>query len=107
MNRTHQLANTKIYLKKKKTTFKTWSFGTINIRSGKKKDESAKIYLITMEVAKTSLILCFLRENTYRNSGKKVVPLDSSDTFDIHWCGTKKSRKTAVEFLTNQMFLNQ
>ena len=37
--------------KKEKTPFKAWSFGTINIRSGKEKDGGTKIYLITKEVA--------------------------------------------------------
>ena len=35
-------------LKQNKTpAFKSWCFGTINIRSGKEKDEGAKIYSIT------------------------------------------------------------
>lgn len=36
---------------KNNQVFNTWSFGTINIRSGKEKDEGAKIYLKTKEVA--------------------------------------------------------
>ena len=47
------------------------SFGTINIRSGKKKDESAKIYFVTKEVMKAGLRFCCLQEVKYRNSGEK------------------------------------
>ena len=35
---------------KKQIHFKTWRFGTINIRSGKEKDEGAKIYSICKTV---------------------------------------------------------
>ena len=43
----------KILPEKEKTSFKTWSFWTIDIQSGKEKDEGAKIYLITKKVAKS------------------------------------------------------
>ena len=52
----------------KKTAFKTWSFGIINIRSTKEKDEDGKTYLITKELANTGLRLYCLQEVKYRNS---------------------------------------
>ena len=57
--------------------FKSWKFGTVNIRSGKEKDEGSKIYGI--EVAKLNLTFCCLQEVKYRNIGKKLVELGSRE----------------------------
>ena len=59
--------------------FKYWKFGTVNIRSGKEKDEGSKIYGIAKQVAKLNLTFCCLQEVKYRNNGKKLVELDSGE----------------------------
>ena len=79
--------------------FKKWKFGTINIRSGKEKDEGAKIYSVTKEVAKAGLALCCLQEVKYRNSGSRLIELDSGEKYEFHWCGMKKRRTAGVGFL--------
>ena len=35
-------------------SFKTWKFGTVNIRSGKEKDEGGKIYEIAKTIVKSN-----------------------------------------------------
>ena len=84
---------------KQATAFKNWSFGTINIRSGKEKDEGAKIYMIAKEIDKIGLSFCCLQEVKYRNSGKKLVKLDNGKSYEFHWCGMKKRREAGVGFL--------
>ena len=79
--------------------FHKWSFGTINIRSGKEKDEGAKMYLIAKEVARAGLTFCCIQEVKYRNSGKKLIRLDSGEEFEFHWCGRQKRREAGVGFL--------
>lgn len=76
---------------KNNQAFKVWSFGTINIRSGKEKDKGAKIYLTAKEVAKASLSFCCLQEVKYRNTGKKFI--------EFHWCGMKRRREAGVGLL--------
>ena len=82
-----------------KKQFKDWSFGTINIRSGKEKDEGAKIYSLTKEIAKAGLSFCCLQEVKYRNSGKKLIRLDTGECYEFHWCGMKKRREAGVGLL--------
>ena len=79
--------------------FKDWKFGTINIRSGKEKDEGAKIYSVTKEVEKAGLSLCCLQEVKYRNSGSRLIELDSGEKYEFHWCGMKKRRTAGVGLL--------
>ena len=76
--------------------FHTWSFGTINIRTGKEKDEGAKIYAVAKEVARAELLFCCLQEVRYRNSGSKLISLDSGEKFEFHWCGQKQRRDAGV-----------
>ena len=64
---------------KKEIAFKTWKFGTINIRSGKERDEGAKIYSICKEIAKAGLSICCLQEVKYRNIGSKLIRLDTGE----------------------------
>jgi hypothetical protein len=40
--------------------FERWKFGTVNIRSGKEKDEGAKIYSVTKQAAQAGLLFCYL-----------------------------------------------
>ena len=76
--------------------FKKWKFGTINIRSGKEKDEGAKIYSITKEISKLDLSFCCLQEVKYRNTGNKLIRLDNGEQYRFIWCGPKKRRKSGV-----------
>ena len=80
-------------------SFKYWKFGTINIRSGKQKDEGAKIYSITKQVAKLNLSFCCLQELKYRNTGKQLITLDSGEKYEFHWCGMRKRREAGVGML--------
>ena len=79
--------------------FQTWSFGTINIRSGKEKSEGAKIYMVAKEAAAAGLTFCCLQEVKYLNFGKKLVRLDTGESFEFHWCGKRKRREAGVGFL--------
>ena len=62
-------------------SFESWKFGTINIRSGKEKDEGSKIYCIAKQVAKLNLTFCCLQEVKYRGCGSKLIVLDSGEEF--------------------------
>ena len=79
--------------------FQKWKFGTVNIRSGKEKDEGAKIYAIAKQIAKLELSFCCIQEVKYRNSGKKLIELDSGEKFEFHWSGMKKRREVGVGIL--------
>ena len=80
-------------------SFKTWEFGTVNIRSGKEKDEGAKIYAIAKQAAKLKLSICCLQEVKYRNTGNKLIELDSGEKYEFHWCGMEKRREAGVGVL--------
>ena len=79
--------------------YKSWKCGSINIRSGKEKDDGAKLYSITKEVAKAGLSFCCLQETKYRNTGKKVICLDSGEQYEYIWCGMKRRREAGVGIL--------
>ena len=79
--------------------FKKWKFGKVNIRSGKEKDEGAKIYSVTKEAAQAGLSFCCLQEVKYKNSGSKLIELDSGEKYEFHWCGMKKRRTAGVGIL--------
>ena len=57
--------------------FFQWKFGTVNIRTGQEKSGGAKLYMITKEVARAKLEFCCLQEVRYRNTGKKIIKLDT------------------------------
>ena len=76
--------------------FKSWKFGSVNIRSGKEKDECAKLYAVAKEISSANLAFCCLQEVKYRNSGKKLIRLDNGERYEFHWCGNKKRRKAGV-----------
>ena len=78
------------------THFKTWSFGTINIRSGKEKEEEAKIYAVVKEVNRAGLLFCCLQEVKYRNTGSKLIVLDTGESYQFLWCGKKRRREAGV-----------
>ena len=79
--------------------FHSWSFGSVNIRSGKERDEGGKLYTIAKEVSRADLTFCCLQEVKYLNSGKKLIELDNGEKFEFHWCGKKKRREAGVGFL--------
>jgi len=79
--------------------FHNWKIGTINIRTGKERDEGGKIYLIAKEVAKAGLTLCLLQEVRYLNTGVKRIRLNTGEQYDFIWCGPKKKRETGVGLL--------
>jgi len=95
---------TKSSKKSKKTkkinkNFKTWSFGTINIRSGAEKNDGAKIYSIAKVLAKASMAFCCLQEVRWRNVGSRMVCLDTGEKFEFHWIGYQKKREAGVAIL--------
>ena len=80
-------------------SFYNWSFGSINIRTGKEKSEGARIYMITKEVARKKLLFCSLQEVRYRNNGHKVISLDTGESYVFLWSGHKKRRDAGVGIL--------
>ena len=72
--------------------FKEWSFGTVNIRSGKEKEEGAKMYAVVKEVNRAGLSFCCLQEVRYRNIGSKIIELDSGEKFEFHWCDQSRHK---------------
>ena len=79
--------------------FKSWSFGTINIRSGKERDEGAKIYVVAKEIQRQGLLFCCIQEVKYLNTGRKLITLDDGVSYEFHWCGMKKRRDAGTGFL--------
>ena len=82
--------------------FHLWNLGTINIRSGKETGEGSKIYMVAKEAARANLLICCLQEVKYRNSGKKLISLDSGEKYVFLWCGKKKRREAGVAILIRQ-----
>ena len=52
--------------------------------------------MIAKQVAKEKLLFCCLQEVRYRNSGKKIINLDSGESFIFFWFGQKKRRDAGV-----------
>ena len=46
--------------------YKQWSFGTINIRTGKENNDGAKIYSIAKELSKSKMEFLLLQEVRWR-----------------------------------------
>lgn len=76
-----------------------WKLGSLNIRSGKEKLEGARIYGITKEISRENLEICCLQEVKYRNTGKKIIELDTGVKYNFLWCGQKKRRAAGVGLL--------
>ena len=83
----------------RKNSFHTWDFGTLNIRSGKEKLDGARMYMIAKETARANLSFCCLQEVRHRNTGKKLIQLDTGEQFVFYWCGQKKRRDAGVGIL--------
>ena len=80
-------------------SFHNWKFGTLNVRSGKEKLEGARIYEITKEVARAKLNFCVLQQVRHRNTGRKIIELNSGERYVFLWCGKKKRRDAGVGIL--------
>ena len=79
--------------------FYTWKFGSINIRSGKEKSEGSKMYIIAKQVAQANLSFCCLQEVRHRNTGRKIISLDTGEEYLFIWCGQKRRRDAGVGIL--------
>ena len=79
-----------------------WKIGTINIRTGKEQSEGAKMYMVTKQVANAGLLICSLQEVRHRNSGKKIINLDTGESYIFFWSGLKKRRDAGVGILIKQ-----
>ena len=64
--------------------------GTINIRTGDKKSEGAKLYMITKEVAKAGLTVCCMQEVRYRKTDSKEIRLNNGEVYEFFWSGYEK-----------------
>ena len=85
--------------------FFRWKFGTVNIRTGKETSGGAKLYMIIKEVTRANLEFCCLQEVRYRNTGKKMIKLDTGEAYIFWWCGMKKRRDGGVGILVKVSYL--
>ena len=76
-----------------------WKLSSLNIRSGKEKLEGARIYGIAKEIARENITICCLQEVKYRNTGMKIIELDTGVKYSFFWCGQKKRRAAGVGLL--------
>ena len=79
-----------------------WKIGTINIRTGREQSEGARMYMVTKQVASLGLLVCSLQEVRHRNSGKKIINLDTGESYIFFWSGPKKRRDAGVGVLIKQ-----
>ena len=79
--------------------FSRWSYGTINIRSGKEKNEGGDIYTAVKEAKRAGLTFCCLQEVRWRNVGTKMIELDTGEQYQFHWFGIKRKHEAGVGIL--------
>eukprot|EP00111_Clytia_hemisphaerica_P003421 TCONS_00009779-protein len=89
---------------KKKNTKKfhqycEWSFGSLNIRTGKENDDGAKIYSVAKEMSKTGLQFLSLQEVRWKGVDSKLIELDTGEKYEFHWSGYKRKREAGVGIL--------
>ena len=84
---------------KKFSQYKRWSFGTLNIRTGKENDCGAKIYTIAKEMSKYGMKFLLLQEVRWRGTGSKIIEIDSGEKYEFHWSGYKQKREAGVGIL--------
>ncbi|XP_066921086.1 uncharacterized protein [Clytia hemisphaerica] len=89
---------------KKKNTKKfhqycEWSFGSLNIRTGKENDDGAKIYSVAKEMSKTGLQFLSLQEVRWKGVDSKLIELDTGEKYEFHWSGFKRKREAGVGIL--------
>jgi len=85
--------------KLKVSNFRSWKFGSVNIRSGKEKGEGSKIYRVAKEAARAGLAFCCLQEVRYLNTGNQSITLNTGEKYEFMWCGMKKRREAGVGIL--------
>ena len=57
------------------------------------------MYMIAKEVAKHNLAFCALQEVRHRNTGNKIIELNTGEKYQFFWCGKKKRRDYGVGIL--------
>ena len=82
--------------------FFNWKIGTINIRTGQEQSEGARMYMVAKQVANAGLLICSLQEVRHRNNGKKIINLDTGESYIFFWSGPKKRRDAGVGILIKQ-----
>ena len=58
--------------------------------------------MVAKQVAEANLLICSLQEVRYRNNGKKVINLDTGESFIFYWSGPKKRRDAGVGIMIRQ-----
>ena len=58
--------------------------------------------MIAKEAARAKVQFCTLQEVRYRNSGRKIISLDTGESYIFLWCGRKKRRDAGVGILIKQ-----
>ena len=48
------------------------------------------------EVNRAGHLFCCLQEVKYRNTGSKLIVLDTGESYEFHWCGKKRRREAGV-----------
>ena len=66
------------------------------MRSGKEKDDGAKLYSIAKELAANDVKICCLQEVRYRKHGHRIIELDTGEKYEFFWCGMQKKREAGV-----------
>ena len=57
------------------------------------------MYMITKQVAQAKLSFCCLQEVRHRNTGRKLISLDTGEQYFFLWCGQKRRRDAGVGIL--------
>ena len=55
--------------------------------------------MITKEIARAGLTFCCMQEVRYRNTGNRVIRLDTGEEYEFFWSGNKKRRDAGVGIL--------
>ena len=55
--------------------------------------------MVAKEAARANLLICCLQEVKYRNTGKRLITLDTGEKYIFIWCGQKKRREAGVGIL--------
>ena len=55
--------------------------------------------MITKQVAQARLSICCLQEVRHRNTGNKIIRLDTGEQYVFIWCGQKRRRDAGVGIL--------
>ena len=55
--------------------------------------------MVAKQVAEANLLICSIQDVRYRNNGKKVINLDSGESFVFYWSRPKKRCDAGVGIL--------